>query len=126
MPMNLTPEQRRIMGERLRAGKVAKQSPKVQTWADLPTYANRCAKASGIPESAPVHEMLCVECKKPMWTRDEKREDLCEGCEYLLKERIADMGQHNRAAASDRLVVPTGVGGDNFLNPLKGGGGGLF
>jgi hypothetical protein len=70
--------------------------------------------------------MLCIECKRPMWTRNERLENLCEGCEYMLKERINEMAVHNRKAATDRLVVPTGAGGDNFINPLKGSGGGLF
>jgi hypothetical protein len=100
--------------------------PKRKTWNDLPIHANRCARKAGIPDSAPVYETLCVECKRPMWTRDEKMENLCEGCEYILKEKVDQMRVDRRNAATDKLVVPSGAGGDNFINPIRGGGGGLF
>jgi len=92
------------------------------TWATLPIYAPRCAKAPGIPDDAPVYQMNCVECRETMWTRDSKREDICETCDYTVRERIRQMGAEKRKQNADRLVVP-GTGDGGFINPLKSGGG---
>ncbi len=80
------------------------------TWNDLPRDARKCAKRPGIPEDAPVRQMRCINCRQAMWTRDSKKEDICETCEFLLiDEKHRLRGQHERARGGE-FVNPFGDG----------------
>ena len=93
------------------------------TWNDLPRDARKSAKRPGIPENAPVYRMRCIRCRLDMWTRDHKKEDICETCEYIMiDEKHRLRGTHERARGGE-FVNPFADVADTSpnVNPLVGG-----
>ena len=83
----------------------------------------KSAKRPGIPENAPVYRMRCIRCRLDMWTRDHKKEDICETCEYIMiDEKHRLRGTHERARGGE-FVNPFADVADTSpnVNPLVGG-----
>ena len=96
---------------------------KTLTWNDLPRDTRKSAKRPGIPENAPVYRMRCIRCRLDMWTRDHKKEDICETCEYIMiDEKHRLRGTHERARGGE-FVNPFADVADTSpnVNPLVGG-----
>jgi hypothetical protein len=47
----------------------------------------KSARNGAVQGHTVIAKMECLECKRPMWTCDPKREDLCEEDDYLLRTR---------------------------------------
>ena len=93
------------------------------TWNDLSRDTRKSAKRPGIPENAPVYRMRCIRCRLDMWTRDHKKEDICETCEYIMiDEKHRLRGTHERARGGE-FVNPFADVADTSpnVNPLVGG-----
>ena len=93
------------------------------TWNDLPRDTRKSAKRPGIPENAPVYRMRCIRCRLDMWTRDHKKEDICETCEYIMiDEKHRLRGTHERSRGGE-FVNPFADVTDTSpnVNPLVGG-----
>jgi len=91
-------------------------------WADLPTDARKAAKRSGKSDNAPVHQMRCIRCRLPMWTRDEKLEDICERCEYIMINEKHEALQKYQKSQGGRMVNPLRDSDEvtQQVNPLSG------
>lgn len=106
------------------------QSPRVDqpppvhgkwTWLDLPRDARKASRIPAIPDSTPVYQDLCNNCRQMMWTRS-PREDICETCEFVLideKHRMRKERENSRGG----LVNPFGAkhNAEPVMNPLRGG-----
>lgn len=53
-------------------------------------------------------QMRCLECNRPMWTRNQKKEDTCEECGFILRERFHEL----------RVRHETGQG-QGFIDPFR-------
>lgn len=60
-------------------------------WGALPYGVVKAARNGNVQGAKVVAKVECVECKRPMWTCDVAREDMCEEDEYLLHSRNRDM-----------------------------------
>jgi len=67
-------------------------------WRQLPKGVVKAARNGAVPGFTIVAKMECVECKRPMWTCDPKREDICEEDEYFKRSALWDL----RAARAKR------------------------
>jgi hypothetical protein len=67
-------------------------------WSQVPFGEVKSARNNG--PSIITARIECVECKRPMWTCDPQREDLCEEDDYFLRSRNWDLrAQRNQTAA---------------------------
>jgi hypothetical protein len=60
-------------------------------WNLLPHGVVKSARNGGVPGHTVIARIECLECKRPIWTCDPKREDLCEEDDYLLRSRNWDL-----------------------------------
>jgi hypothetical protein len=58
----------------------------------------KAARNGAVASHSVVARIECLECKRPMWTCDPARENLCEEDDYMLRVRNWDL----RAARAKR------------------------
>ena len=56
----------------------------------LPHWAPKAARAGAVASDIVIGKRECVECRQECWYCDD-REDLCEQCDYTLRERNRDL-----------------------------------
>lgn len=90
-------------------------------WRQLPYGCVKAAR-NGAVQGNKIHSSLeCVECKRPMWTCDPKRENLCEECDYFLRSRNWDMKAQRAKRNNLKPVNPFGETDtrSNRVNPFR-------
>lgn len=81
--------------------------PPVYTLETLPRSEVRASEnwAAKLPKNAPLLRSECSGCKRAMWTRDPKLEDLCDECAYQMMTEAAEAAMkrdiHNTPPAFD-------------------------
>jgi hypothetical protein len=77
-------------------------------WRQLPHDVVKAARSGSVLGFRIVAQMECVECKRPMWTCDLSREDMCEEDEYLKRSALWDMRAARAKSNNQKPLNPFG------------------
>lgn len=77
----------------------------------------KAARNGAVSNHTILGRVLCIECKRPIWTCDLEREDTCEEDEYLLRVRNWDLRAARAKRNNMKPVNPFGDASDR-PNPI--------
>lgn len=94
-------------------------APQVVLRKDLPWHILKAAEKwdANLAPNTPMVKALCLGCKRDMYTRDAKLEDICEECAYAMMEEVVQ-GQ-TKAMQQAQVCFDPFVGNADFGTPGK-------
>lgn len=78
----------------------------------MPFSVVKAARNGAVTGWTIASRMECVACKRPMWTCDPTREDLCEEDDYLQRRRNWDLRAERAKRNNMKPIDPFGATSD--------------